>query len=307
MENKDWGTLIKIRRRQITLSYFSNNMQSKSDVKVRSKCGGWNEGTANRLGNYIDNFRDDFCSFGTLTYPDIFPSDGSEIKGHWRAFIERLRRTGWLVDGGIVWWLEFQERGAPHFHFLATKRIAHEWLARVWSEITGGNEKSCTSIEAIKNPSSMGNYAKKYAMKSEQKAVPSGFKNIGRMWGVSAPKILRGQRRVPVMTADIVGAPPASLAEKIGACRRLFGVRVGENERGYTIYGTEEGIKSSWRYLRESIAQSDRGGRIHVATRRGIVAESLGMRERRENRTRLFAVRYTSKAASNAETATVRG
>ena len=53
--------------------------------------------------------------FITLTYPQEFP-DPSLLKEHRRRFVERLRRR--FPKASSVYRLEFQKRGAPHWHFL---------------------------------------------------------------------------------------------------------------------------------------------------------------------------------------------
>jgi hypothetical protein len=54
--------------------------------------------------------------FLTLTYPAVWPADFKTWKLHLKKFVQRLERAyGHL---GIVWKLEPQRRGAPHFHLL---------------------------------------------------------------------------------------------------------------------------------------------------------------------------------------------
>lgn len=58
--------------------------------------------------------------FLTLTYPKQFPDDWEDYKAHLRAFRERLTRYCARLGCSFscVWKLEFQKRGAPHFHLL---------------------------------------------------------------------------------------------------------------------------------------------------------------------------------------------
>jgi hypothetical protein len=60
----------------------------------------------------------DWLSFSTLTYPNSFPSDGRVCKKHLNLLLTHLRAD----DPGIkyVWFMEFQARGAPHFHLFTT-------------------------------------------------------------------------------------------------------------------------------------------------------------------------------------------
>jgi len=53
--------------------------------------------------------------FITLTYHEDFPQDNDVVKYHLRKFHQALVYN---FGGGGVWKLEYQERGAPHYHLL---------------------------------------------------------------------------------------------------------------------------------------------------------------------------------------------
>jgi hypothetical protein len=247
------GTVFKKRRRQISITAYLAGATCQSDQNTRGNCLGWNDRIGSRAGAYVENFRQDFVVFGTLTYPAEYPKSGRAIKQHWRAFIERLRRIGWLETGSIFWWLEFQERGAPHFHYLSTEWIGKCWVAGAWAEITSGNPSSCSRVEAVKHPGIIGSYVTKYIKKAKQKAVPDDFVDIGRMWGISGPKIFFGQTRIPQRAAVTNSGPPSRFADIIMQVRCRYHVRVVTNERGYVIYGTEKDTEDTWRYLAANI------------------------------------------------------
>lgn len=248
------GTIIKRRKRSITISPYTAGSTTRTPQTSRSRITGWNSGMSRRLGNYIENFRQDFTVMVTLTYPAEYPGDGKTTKAHLRALVERLRRRKWFNDNSLIWFLEFQERGAPHFHFLATGWVSKDLIATAWAEITGGDARSCSRVEALRDPESAGAYARKYAMKSEQKRVPSGFEKIGRMWGCCGNKICKGMPRQPVVVAATSGALPSKFKEDIKHCRDTFKVRLAETLSGYVLYGTKQGIEKSWHYLREDFA-----------------------------------------------------
>lgn len=73
----------------------------------------------------------------TLTYPSDFP-DAFTAKSHLRAFLKRLFRKFPRI--GVLWRLEFQKRGAPHFHLLIQGVFAFPFLravaARAWIQGT---------------------------------------------------------------------------------------------------------------------------------------------------------------------------
>jgi hypothetical protein len=75
----------------------------------------------------------------TLTYPRECPLDGLVVKRHLRAFAERYRRR-WGVRPVGAWKLEFQKRGAPHFHIYQGRPIGpvaefQAWLSLAWANV----------------------------------------------------------------------------------------------------------------------------------------------------------------------------
>ena len=144
-----------------------------------------------RLAFVAGNTWAPFRTMITLTYPDEFPCDGLVVKRHLRAFLAALRRR--RTDVLYLWWLEFQERGAPHIHFLVTKPNANKrsiaWLSETWYRIVdSGDEKHLragTQIERIRKKDGARRYVNKEASKMRQKIVPQEFRNVGRFWGHS--------------------------------------------------------------------------------------------------------------------------
>ena len=133
-----------------------------------------------------------FEAFLTLTYPDNFPTDGLKVKRDLSVFRKWCKRRGI----GAFWFLEFQNRGAPHFHLFISnyplggvKAVAHAWYRIVGSgdpkhlawhlgELSG---RPC--LEYMRKPHAASFYATKYASKQEQKHVPADYTNVGRFWG----------------------------------------------------------------------------------------------------------------------------
>jgi hypothetical protein len=72
----------------------------------------------------------------TLTYPSDFPSDGQTVKKH----LERFRH--WLTRRGIggMWVLEFQSRGAPHFHIWTDGAVNKKDLSEAWYSIVASGD-----------------------------------------------------------------------------------------------------------------------------------------------------------------------
>lgn len=150
----------------------------------------FSESSRGRMRRFLRSCVARYTNMVTLTYPCGFPSDGKTVKGHLRSFVERCRR--YLGDDapkeGLFWFLEFQSRGAPHFHIFTTFNVPRETVARWWYEIVQSDDdrhlRAGTRIERL----SAGRdgavaYANKYAAKSEQKEVPPEYVNVGRFWG----------------------------------------------------------------------------------------------------------------------------
>ena len=80
--------------------------------------------------------------FITLTYPFNFPSP-IESKKHMEVFEKRLFRA--YPEIGIIWKLEPQERGAPHFHILAwgvSVEKLGEFVPYAWHDIAGDGDEN---------------------------------------------------------------------------------------------------------------------------------------------------------------------
>lgn len=119
----------------------------------------------------------------TLTYPAEFPLDGLKVKRDLKAILRWLRKQD--IKG--MWFLEFQERGAPHFHCFLSGFMEKRELSAAWYRIVHSGDKrhlkAGTRISYIRKAHALAAYAAKYAAKWGQKEVPSEYKNVGRFWG----------------------------------------------------------------------------------------------------------------------------
>lgn len=131
-----------------------------------------------------------FQTMVTLTYPAIFPTDGRECKAHLAAFLQWMRRTWNNPD--YLWFLEWQKRGAPHFHILVARKrqrgdiqaVAAEWF-RIVDSRDDKHLMAGTQTARIRKPDGAARYAVKYACKMRQKRPPQGFIWCGRLYGYS--------------------------------------------------------------------------------------------------------------------------
>lgn len=149
--------------------------------------------------------------FLTLTYGQSFP-DPREAKRHLDNFLKRLRRKHENVSG--FWRLEFQQRGAPHFHlilfglpFVPKEELQNAWGAVVgmefWDTSSYPFRPPFTRVEFLASHSHASRYVAKYVAKSD--GADGGFnvaayltddgyfihpvtgevcESIGRWWGV---------------------------------------------------------------------------------------------------------------------------
>jgi len=97
----------------------------------------------------------------------------------------------WFRDRGIesFWFLEFQKRGAPHFHGIISKEVTDEELKKEWYKIVNSNDPKHlihgAHISAIRSTDGYAHYLTGYLTKEGQKFVPLEFQDVGRFWGYS--------------------------------------------------------------------------------------------------------------------------
>lgn len=189
------GTLIRIDKFPGWEPY-ENDKQS-----VRGKCQGFYGKSRHRFQILCASLdRKALPLFVTLTYPQFWPDDNQDWKHHLNVFSMRLARK--YPGSSFIWKMEFQERGAPHFHLLlfGTGFVPYQWIARVWWEICGtGDEdhlKAGTSVQKARSFNGVMSYVgKKYLGKTE--LMPAGV-DCGRLWGVYGRQNLPRSRVVEV-------------------------------------------------------------------------------------------------------------
>ena len=118
----------------------------------------------------------------TLTYPADYPVNIREAQKDLESILRWLKRKG---VKSYIWFKEYQERGAIHFHILIDSVfIHHEELSLRWSKrIKSLDPSAGTSIRKIREKTKMRTYVTKYFGKEEQKTVPEEVTGHGRWWG----------------------------------------------------------------------------------------------------------------------------
>ena len=166
----------------------SNNPVPKSKFCKVTKRGAIKKLTitsTKRLRFLLRNVADTMEYEVGLTYPKEFPKDGLVVKQHFHKLRMRLNYRGYKH----IWVLEFQKRGAPHFHLLINKYISEEELAKMWFTIVSSGDIKHLSrgvhVGFIRSKDKMASYFITYITKQDQKQVPQEYKNVGRFWGAS--------------------------------------------------------------------------------------------------------------------------
>lgn len=151
-----------------------------------------------RLMRKVAKTRNDHLPiFVTLTYGKKYPTDPKEWKKHLQAFYKRLTRRYPHIS--MIWKLEPQKRGAPHWHLLVWNvpyLHALKLVPKIWYEIAGygddlvlqfhqgnlGNEPCVGQVRSYRGVMA---YASKYLGKELE---VDGWQAPGRFWGVMNPE-----------------------------------------------------------------------------------------------------------------------
>lgn len=195
-----------------SLTGFKGVMKPRSGITTFSRKSRWE--LQKRMA-VIDESRAGLPDFLTTTYPANWSEDWRVWKRDLKVFNQAMVYRWPNVWG--VWRLEFQKRGAPHFHYLIWdgpkvesmqvwdsnrgkevtwalpammsehNRDIMNWMSETWYRICGsGDEKHLragTRIEPIQTWNGVVNYASKYLAK-----LPDGnfapVECTGRFWGV---------------------------------------------------------------------------------------------------------------------------
>jgi hypothetical protein len=145
--------------------------------------------------------------FVTLTYQGAgFPTDMRDAKAHLKAWRKRYEARYGKIDVA-VWKMEFQARGAVHFHLMIRQPQGlfldgsgrrdsidqfRSWCSTNWYEVVGSNDKRHKSA-GTNVQLSVSDGARYFAYmlkeKEDQNTVPEGVTNCGRFWGVWGYKV----------------------------------------------------------------------------------------------------------------------
>jgi hypothetical protein len=140
----------------------------------------------------------DYKSYGkpifvSATFHEDMPDTQRSIKTHLDNFHKRLKRN--LPPFHIIWKLEYQKRGAPHFHFILfpldqSKDFSEEKIFKTihsnWIELKKCKCKHCNLYSIVSKPLNDFVHIMIYISKELGKITQNEQKHdLGRVWGSS--------------------------------------------------------------------------------------------------------------------------
>jgi len=158
----------------------------------------------------------EFRSLMTLTYGANFPLSGRTAKKNLNHFLIAAKRQFGPFE--YIWVLEFQERGAVHFHIATTLPepgiLERSLFAGIWQKISTPHQWQYSQLEIVEGAyefvqvletgqavflqhikeshwekvrkgDSLHHYFAKYSLKIRQKKVPAWYSDVGRFWAAS--------------------------------------------------------------------------------------------------------------------------
>lgn len=189
-----------------------------------------------KLFDSVDNGELAGAFFLTLTYPSEYPAV-AVTKRHRLALFKRLYRL--CPNVAIVWKLEPQKRGAPHYHLCVfglaqrgrsrRKWLQHMrgWLAGAWYDIVGSGDikhyRAGTQFDEVRNYRHAKSYVGKYLGKDQHELLDE---RPGRFWGHWGKLELYQGKRIDIYISGDQVADIFRCLDKwrLGVARRLKGV-----------------------------------------------------------------------------------
>ncbi len=205
-----WVESVKYTTRGGALVTYKTDGEPPAKAGTKKAITEFSDVSRKKLAYTASNSHLKWQSMITLTYCRNYPKDGEIIKRQLNSFLTYTRK---LIPGvKYLWFLEFQKRGAPHYHILLSspynevisERLALSWvnIATIegdkadfkylrfilWFNSTARKVKNiegCQFWQDAKSADGLSHYAVKYASKLEQKTCPNNYLNVGRFWGSS--------------------------------------------------------------------------------------------------------------------------
>lgn len=223
----------------------------------RGVVSGFSPAARKRMLELLNQITFERITFVTLTYPAEWNPDGHEYKKHLRRFRARIERKFGQVR--VLWRLEFQKRGAPHYHllFFDAPWIDKTWLSEAWYGSVGSKDKKHleygTNIRGVAFQGENGkiiSYVAKYAAKPLDKTAVNDDSWTGRYYGrwniktadpVEITIDVRGAVRVAVGALSLRRSGTPYEPNFLTSCT-IFGGSMGDNKFGSIVGDTAESI-----------------------------------------------------------------
>lgn len=178
-------------------------------LHTRGKVTIWSEESRTRFRDRLaeTDWPNASIYLATATYPRYFEADPAA----WKADLHRLF-VAWRQTYGpvrCVWILEFQRRGAPHFHIAIVvpngvkSAEVREWFAQTWYRIAGHGDRrhlnqhrKAEHFKRTDGHRGVTSYFQRELRKEHQKTLPEWLRRrdsdegAGRWWGVRGLKRL---------------------------------------------------------------------------------------------------------------------
>jgi len=239
-------------------------MQPGNVYNQRGKIKGLSSASRKRLLDLLASleFGSVFSVHIVLTYPDKYPTT-IRAKQNKRSMLERIRRRFPETSG--IWRIEYQKRGAPHFHLLLFDLpfVPKEDVQLWWSDIIG-YPRAFTSIDAV-DAKAAGRYVAKYIAKKDgvepervqicdtDKPTKSETENDspGRSWGVF------NRKKLPFADTYSLTAPVGRWYHDLLELSRLHWDGLDPDvTKGFTLY-LDDAITFLQEFVDKSGALSD--------------------------------------------------
>lgn len=167
-------------------------------------------------------------SFVTLTYHEDWTTEREDIQQDLNAFLQALRRA--YPEACYLWRLEFQSRGAPHFHLMIWGPASgdpydldelRQWVRKTWTRIA--DQDSAAHAEWGTDTRRLTSWREAMAYVSKYVAAAGNEGDVeysGRRWGAAQSLPTTPTARFHVSESD------AHIIRRI--CRKLLAKRLGE-------------------------------------------------------------------------------
>ncbi len=156
----------------------------------RQRIEGFSDESRKRMIEFMHQITFTSLTFVTLTYPSEYPRDFKVYKSHLKRFRQSVERKYGKLK--TVWRLEYQVRGAPHYHllYLDPPFIPVKELSEIWYKIVDSKDenhlKCGVDVKPVTDWGDSGlvaHYVSKYAAKRTDDVTEVENGKTGRHWG----------------------------------------------------------------------------------------------------------------------------